>query len=178
MRQATTEQAALIRDAREDDMGAVMEIYNDAVANTTAIWNDEQVDLENRLDWFRTRRARGFPVLVAEIEGRVVGYASYGDWRAFDGYRHTAEHSIYVHRDVRGRGVGRTLLESLIARAKDAGIHVMIAGIEAENEASIRLHESLGFRVVGRFEEVGTKFGRWLDLTCMELCLRRQKNVA
>ncbi len=178
MVQATTEKAALIRDAREDDMGAVMEIYNDAVANTTAIWNDEQVDLENRLDWFRTRRGRGFPVLVAELDGRVVGYASYGDWRAFDGYRHTAEHSIYVHRDVRGNGIGRTLLASLIDRARAAGIHVMIAGIEAENEASIRLHESFGFRVVGRFEEVGTKFGRWLDLTCMELCLNRQKKVA
>jgi len=168
------EQATLIRDAREEDMAAVMDIYNDAVANTTAIWNDTLVDLDDRLDWFRTRRARGFPIFVAERDGRVVGYASYGDWRAFDGYRHTAEHSIYVHRDMRGRGVGRRLLASLIDRARAAGIHVMIAGIEAENEASIRLHESLGFRVVGRFKEVGTKFGRWLDLTCLELCLNNK----
>ncbi|PTM98612.1 phosphinothricin acetyltransferase [Mycoplana dimorpha] len=165
------EQATLIRDAREEDMAAVMDIYNDAVANTTAIWNDTLVDLNNRLEWFRTRRERGFPVLVAERDGRVVGYATYGDWRAFDGYRHTAEHSIYVHADMRGQGIGRAMLKSLIDRARAAGIHVIIAGIEAENEASIRLHESLGFRVVGRFREVGIKFGRWLDLTCMELCL-------
>lgn len=167
------EQVTLIRDAREEDMAAVMEIYNDAVANTTAIWNDTLVDLENRRDWFRGRRERGFPVVVAELDGKVVGYASYGDWRSFDGYRHTAEHSIYVHRDARGKGVGRQLLTDLIDRAQSSGIHVLIAGIEAENEASIRLHEGFGFRVVGRFKEVGTKFGRWLDLTCMELCLKR-----
>lgn len=167
------EQATLIRDAREEDMAAVMEIYNDAVANTTAIWNDALVDLENRREWFRARRERAFPVLVAELDGKVVGYASYGDWRAFDGYRHTAEHSIYVHKDVRGKGVGRMLLGALIDRAKAAGIHVMIAGIESENDASIHLHEGFGFRSVGRFKEVGTKFGRWLDLTCMELCLNR-----
>lgn len=172
-----TEQRTRIRDAREDDMVAVMEIYNDAVANTTAIWNDALVDLDNRRDWFRTRSDRGFPILVADLDGKVVGYASYGDWRAFDGYRHTAEHSIYVHKDARGRGIGHTLLESLIDRAKAAGIHVMIAGIEAENEASIHLHESFGFRVVGRFKEVGTKFGRWLDLTCMELCLKSQNTL-
>lgn len=166
-------QATLIRDAREEDMPAVMEIYNDAVANTTAIWNDTMVDLDNRLEWLRNRRERGFPVIVAELDGKVVGYASYGDWRAFDGYRHTAEHSIYVHKDARGKGVGRQLLANLIDRARSAGIHVLIAGIEAENAASIRLHEGFGFRVVGRFKEVGTKFGRWLDLTCMELCLQR-----
>lgn len=163
------EQAALIRDAREDDMGAVMEIYNDAVANTTAIWNDEQVDLENRLDWFRTRRARGFPVLVAEFEGRVAGYASYGDWRAFDGFRHTVEHSVYVEKDHQGAGIGKLLMQALIKRASENGIHVMIAGIEANNSASIALHEKLGFRNGGTFREVGKKFGRWLDLTFMEL---------
>lgn len=172
MAQEVSAAAVLIRDAREEDMAAVMEIYNDAVANTTAIWNDALVDLDNRLEWFRGRCDRGFPVLVAELDGAVVGYASYGDWRAFDGYRHTAEHSIYVHRDARGNGIGRTLLGALIERARASGIHVMIAGIEAKNEASIRLHESFGFRTVGCFREVGTKFGRWLDLTCMELCVQ------
>ena len=164
MVQATTEKAALIRDAREDDMGAVMEIYNDAVANTTAIWNDEQVDLENRLDWFRTRRGRGFPVLVAELDGRVVGYASYGDWRAFDGYRHTAEHSIYVHRNHRGQGIGRMLLERLVERATDQQFHVMVGGIDRDNTASIALHEKLGFEPAGVIRHAGYKFGRWLDL--------------
>ncbi|MFB9951405.1 GNAT family N-acetyltransferase [Rhizobium puerariae] len=159
----------LVRAASEADLPAIMEIYNDAVANTTAIWNEVLVDLDNRREWFGARRARGFPVLVAEVDGRVAGYASYGDWRAFDGYRHTVEHSVYVQRDHRGGGIGRLLMRDLIAEAASNGVHVMIAAIESENAASIRLHEKLGFRIAGKFSEVGTKFGRWLDLTCMEL---------
>ena len=158
-----------IRDAAEADLPGIMDIYNDAVANTTAIWNEAVVDIENRRAWFTARRERGFPVLVAVRGRQVLGYASYGDWRAFDGYRHTVEHSVYVQKDARGTGTGKRLLKALIDRASFNGIHVMIAGIEAENTASIKLHEKLGFRVVGRFSEVGIKFGRWLDLTCMEL---------
>ena len=159
----------LVRDATEADLPIIMEIYNDAVANTTAIWNDVLVDLQNRKEWFAARKAKGFPVLVAELDGKVAGYASYGDWRAFDGYRHTVEHSVFVHRDAWGGGFGRLLMLELIARAASNGMHVMIAAIESENDASIRLHEKLGFRIAGKFSEVGTKFGRWLDLTCMEL---------
>ena len=158
-----------IRDATEADLPGIMDIYNDAVAHTTAIWNEATVDLENRKAWFAARRERGFPVLVATRGRQVIGYASYGDWRAFDGYRHTVEHSVYVHKDARGTGTGKRLLKALIDRASFNGVHVMIAGIEAENAASIKLHEKLGFRIVGRFSEVGIKFGRWLDLTCMEL---------
>lgn len=158
-----------LRDATEGDMPAVRDIYNHAVEHTTAIWNETLVDVKNRLEWLKARQARGFPVLVAEKDGRVAGYASYGDWRAFDGYRHTVEHSVYVDKDHRGLGIGEGLMLELIARAAKADIHVMIAGIEAENAASIRLHKKLGFRTTGNFQEVGTKFGRWLDLTCMEL---------
>ncbi len=158
-----------IRDAAAADLAGIMDIYNDAVANTTAIWNEATVDLDNRKAWFEARRERGFPVLVALRGRQVIGYASYGDWRAFDGYRHTVEHSVYVRKDARGSGTGKRLLKALIDRAAFNGVHVMIAGIEAENAASIKLHEKLGFRVVGRFSEVGIKFGRWLDLTCMEL---------
>ncbi|CUX28774.1 putative acyltransferase with acyl-CoA N-acyltransferase domain [Agrobacterium deltaense Zutra 3/1] len=160
-----------LRDATVDDLSGIMEIYNDAVLNTTAIWNDVLVDLENRKEWFAARKSRGFPVIVAILDGKVAGYASYGDWRAFDGYRHTREHSVYVHKDARGHGIGKKLMQALIDHALGNDVHVLIAAIEAENTASIRLHESLGFRVVGRFSEVGTKFGRWLDLTCMELKL-------
>lgn len=158
-----------IRDAAEGDLPAIMDIYNDAVANTTAIWNEEVVDLANRKAWFAARRERDFPVLVAVRGKQVIGYASYGDWRAFDGYRHTVEHSVYVRGDARGTGAGKRLMKALIDRASFNGVHVMIAGIEAENVASIKLHEKLGFRMVGRFSEVGIKFGRWLDLACMEL---------
>lgn len=160
-----------LRDATVDDLSGIMEIYNDAVLNTTAIWNDVLVDLENRKEWFAARKSRGFPVIVAILDGKVAGYASYGDWRAFDGYRHTREHSVYVQKDVRGHGIGKKLMQALIDHAAGNDVHVLIAAIEAENIASIRLHESLGFRVVGRFSEVGIKFGRWLDLTCMELKL-------
>ncbi|MCJ8517374.1 phosphinothricin acetyltransferase [Pseudorhizobium tarimense] len=159
----------VIRAATEADLPAIMEIYNDAVANTTAIWNDNQVDLANRQEWFKARQAKNFPVLVAELGGQVAGYASYGDWRAFEGFRHSVEHSVYVHKEHRGAGLGRHLMTALIAVAGERSIHVMIACVEAGNAASVRLHESLGFRNVGTFSEVGTKFGRWLDLTCLEL---------
>lgn len=164
-------QPILIRDATEADLAAIRDIYNDAVEHTTAIWNDQLIDVENRRAWLEMRRAKGFPVLVAEMDGKVAGYASYGDWRAFDGYRHTVEHSVYVHKDARGAGIGKALMEALIGRAREGRVHVMIAAIEAGNTASIRLHESLGFRLVGIHEEVGTKFGRWLDLAMMELKL-------
>ncbi|MBN7807179.1 GNAT family N-acetyltransferase [Agrobacterium rosae] len=160
-----------LRDATVDDLPGIMEIYNDAVLNTTAIWNEILVDLENRKEWFKIRKDRGFPVIVAIKDGAVAGYASYGDWRAFDGYRHTREHSIYVHKNARGAGLGKLLMQALIDHAKTNDVHVLIGAIESENTASIRLHETLGFRVAGRFSEVGTKFGRWLDLTCMELKL-------
>lgn len=160
-----------LRDATENELSTIMEIYNDAVLNTTAIWNDTLVDLDNRKDWFAARKQRGFPVIVAVKDGVVAGYASYGDWRAFDGYRHTREHSVYVHKGARGSGIGKLLMQAVIEHASGNDVHVLIGAIEAENTASIRLHESLGFRAVGRFSEVGTKFGRWLDLTCMELKL-------
>lgn len=158
-----------IRDAAAADLPAILDIYNDAVANTTAIWNETLVDLDNRKAWHQARLERGFPVLVAEVDGRIAGYASYGDWRAFEGFRHTVEHSVYVEKDHRGAGIGKVLMQALIERARAGGIHVMVACIESGNAGSIRLHQSLGFREAGRFSEVGIKFGRWLDLTCMEL---------
>lgn len=160
-----------LRDATVEDLPDIMDIYNDAVLNTTAIWNEIVVDLDNRKEWFKARKDRGFPVIVAVVDGKVTGYASYGDWRAFDGYRHTREHSIYVHKNARGLGLGKQLMQALIDYARSNDVHVLIGAIESENLASIRLHEAMGFRIAGRFSEVGTKFGRWLDLTCMELKL-------
>lgn len=176
-----------IREATEADMAAITAIYNDAVAHTTAIWNETEASLANRLAWRAERLRAGYPVLVAVAgeaagdgtgpdgagigDGAVLGYASFGDWRAFDGYRHTVEHSVYIRADQRGGGIGRALMEALIARARHLGKHVMIAGIEAGNAPSIRLHEKLGFRQVGYLPEVGTKFGRWLDLAFLQLTL-------
>ncbi|MBP1882021.1 GNAT family N-acetyltransferase [Sinorhizobium mexicanum] len=162
-----------IRDAADSDLEAIRDIYNDAVANTTAIWNETLVDVANRATWLKARKSVGFPVIVATSDaGEVIGYASFGDWRAFDGYRHTVEHSVYVRSDRRGGGIGRALMVALIERAEALGKHVMVAGIESSNLASIRLHEQLGFEQTGHIKEVGTKFGRWLDLTFMQLTLR------
>jgi phosphinothricin acetyltransferase len=161
-----------IRNATPDDASGIAAIYNDAVEHTTAIWNDTVVDAANRSAWLTDRQAVGYPVLVAAgTEDEVLGYASFGDWRAFDGYRHTVEHSVYVRTDQRGRGVGGALMGELIERARQIGKHVMVAGIEAENHGSIRLHEKLGFEQVGLLSEVGMKFGRWLDLAFLQLRL-------
>lgn len=161
-----------IRDARGCDVAGITAIYNDAVARTTAIWNEVCVDEANRSAWLDGRRAAGHPVLVADAgDGDVLGYASYGPWRAFDGYRHTVEHSVYVREDSRGRGVGRALMVALVDRARRSGLHVMVAAVEAGNTGSVRLHEQLGFARVGQLHQVGAKFGTWLDLTFLQLVL-------
>jgi len=161
-----------IRDATVGDVAGIMAIYNDAVVNTAAIWNELIVDEANRAAWLADRERAGYPVLVAVSEaGTILGYASFGDWRAWDGYRHTVEHSVYVLSDARGGGIGKALMIELILRARAMGKHVMVAGIEAENEVSARLHRKLGFEPVGQLREVGTKFGRWLDLVFLQLTL-------
>jgi phosphinothricin acetyltransferase len=161
-----------IRDAADGDIDGILAIYNDAVANTTAIWNETLVDADNRRAWLAARRQQNYPVLVAVAgDGSVAGYASFGDWRAFDGYRHTVEHSVYVRRDLRGGGIGKALMQALIEQARALGKHVMVAGIEAGNSGSIALHLKLGFVQTGLMPEVGCKFGRWLDLAFLQLVL-------
>ncbi|MFT4157205.1 MAG: GNAT family N-acetyltransferase [Microbacterium sp.] len=165
-----------IRDAEIADLETITEIYNDAVENSTAIWNETLVDVDNRVVWLAERLRAGYPVIVATNGSGVLGYASFGDWRVFDGYRHTIEHSVYVRGDQRGNGVGRMLMAELIERARALGKHVMVAAIESENAASIALHEKLGFVETGRMPQVGMKFGRWLDLTFMQLVLDDRAN--
>ncbi len=161
-----------VRDAVEADVEAITAIYNDAVANTTAIWNDTVVDVANRSAWLADHHRQGRPVLVAVSgTGEVLGYATFGDFRAFDGYRHTVEHSVYVRTDRRGGGIGSVLMRELIVRARRSGVHVMVAAVEAGNVGSIRLHEKLGFAPAGVLHQVGTKYGRWLDLAFLELVL-------
>ncbi|WP_433689472.1 N-acetyltransferase family protein [Kosakonia cowanii] len=160
-----------IRYAVKEDCAAIAAIYNHAVINTAAIWNDQTVDADNRIAWFEARALLGYPVIVSEENGVVTGYASFGDWRAFDGFRHTVEHSVYVHPEHQGKGLGLALMARLIEEAKRIGKHVMVAGIEAQNQGSIHLHQKLGFTITGQMPQVGTKFGRWLDLTFMQLQL-------
>jgi L-amino acid N-acyltransferase YncA len=161
----------IIRAASEGDLPAILAIYNDAVLNTTAIWNDDLVDLDNRRAWMTARAALGYPVLVAEEEGAVLGYGSFGDFRAFHGYRFTVENSVYVAANERRRGVASALLAALIEHASAIGKHVMVAGIAGENDISLRLHVRHGFVETARMPEVGQKFGRWLDLVFMQRTL-------
>ena len=161
----------MIRDATEHDLPAIRAIYNDAVLNTTAIWNEQPVDLANRQAWFSARQAQQYPILVAVDNDEVTGYASFGDWRPFEGFRYSVEHSVYVRNDQRGKGLGPHLMQALIERARSCGKHVMVAAIESGNLASICLHERLGFVTTGQMPQVGIKFGRWLDLTFMQLTL-------
>ena len=163
-----------IRDALDADLDGILQIYNDAVQNSTAIWNDNAVDLDNRRAWLAERHEQNYPVLVAiDDHGQVAGYASFGPWRPHDGFRHTVENSVYVGPGHRGSGIGRGLMQALIERARQLEKHVMIAFIESENRASIHMHQQLGFIHVGQMRQVGCKFGRWLDLTMMQLTLNR-----
>ena len=150
------------------DLPGIVAIYNEVLATSTAVFSDVADTLEKRRDWWHTRTQQGFPVLVARSAGRVTGFATFADFRAWPGYRFTVEHSVHVHVEWRGRGVGRELMLELLPRASAAGKHMMVAGIDAANEASIRFHERLGFEQGGRLSEVGFKFDRWLDLVFMQ----------
>jgi len=165
----------LVVKAGEAHLPGILAIYNHAVVNTTAIWNDAIVDLENRRQWWRGRTDAGFPILVAVERApggdEVLGYASYGPFRPFDGYRQTVEHSVYVAHAARRRGVARALMAALEAEARRAGMHVMVGGIAGDNAPSLRLHEELGFKETARMPEVGQKFDRYLDLVLMQKML-------
>ncbi|MBV9565717.1 MAG: N-acetyltransferase [Bradyrhizobium sp.] len=163
-----------IREAVAADACGILRIYNDAVAHTTAIWNEQLSSLEQRLAWLAERQQSGYPVLVAAEGPDVLGYASFGPFRPWDGYRHTIEHSVYVDDGARRRGVGHALMAELIRRARIMKKHVMIAGIEATNEPSLRLHARLGFEKTGHLRAVGRKFDRWLDLVFMQLMLAEE----
>ena len=157
-----------IRDATAEDIPEVLAIYNQVMATSTAIYREEPATLEAHVEWFRGRVALGYPVLVATDAAGVAGFASFGDFRPWPGYRFTVEHSVHVRHDCRGTGVGGALMQPLIARATALGKHVMIAGVDAENVASLRFHQRLGFVPVAHFREVGFKFGRWLDLMFLQ----------
>ncbi|MFT3810632.1 MAG: GNAT family N-acetyltransferase [Micropepsaceae bacterium] len=161
----------IIRDATDDDLPAIVAIFNYTVRDTTAVFSSVETDVAARADWAAGRRAKGFPVLVAEAEGQVIGFASYDQFRSFPGYRHTVEHSVYVDPASQRRGAGRALMEALVADARARRLHVMVGGIDADNAGSIALHAALGFTETGRMAEVGVKFGRWLTLVFMQLVL-------
>jgi L-amino acid N-acyltransferase len=163
-----------VRSALASDLAATLAIYNELIGSTTVAWSEQPQTLAERRAWFDEQQRRDFVTLVAVDGGEVVGMTSYGDFRDsvhWPGYRFTVEHSIHVRGDRRGAGIGRILMAELMARARRNGVHVMVAGIDAENAGSIRFHERLGFVEVARMPETGRKFGRWLDLVLMQRIL-------
>lgn len=159
-----------MRPAEAGDAEAIRAIRNHAVEHSTALWTRTPQSPAVGTAWLAAHLERG-SAFVAESGGAVAGFAVWSPWRELDGYRHTVEDSVYVRDDRQGRGIGSALLAAVIASARAAGCHVLIADIEAGNIPSIRLHERFGFRHAGTVPEVGTKFGRWLDLTIMSLAL-------
>jgi L-amino acid N-acyltransferase len=160
-----------IRLVTEEDLPQVLEIYNDIILHTTAVYDYAPHSLEMRRQWYLNKKRDGYPVFVAEQDGRVLGFSSFGPFRAWAAYAFSVENSVYVAQDFRGQGIGRLLLAPLIRAAREKNLHVMVAGIDATNTASLQLHRSFGFEEVAHFKQVGFKFGKWLDLKFLELIL-------
>jgi L-amino acid N-acyltransferase YncA len=161
-----------IRNATEADLSQILEIYNDVIINTTASYDYEPHTLAMRSQWFETKKQQGFPIFVAVEKNAVVGFSTFGPFRAWTGYRFSVENSIYVSKNHRGKGIAKMLMPPLIEAAKTLGLHTIIAGIDATNEASIKLHEQFGFVETAHMKAVGFKFGRWLDLKFLQLILK------
>ncbi|MFT4241755.1 MAG: GNAT family N-acetyltransferase [Acidovorax sp.] len=162
----------LIDCSEADHAPAILEILNDAIVNTTALYDYAPRSPQAMAAWFATKRTNGFPVVGAvDTSGQLLGFASWGTFRAFPAYKYTVEHSVYLHRDHRDRGLGKVLMQELIHRARAAQLHVMVGCIDASNAGSIALHERLGFTHSGTFPQVGFKFGRWLDAAFYQLVL-------
>lgn len=152
-----------IRSATLQDLGAITEIYNDAILKTVATFDTEpKTDGEQR-SWFEGHGTR-YPILVAEEDNRIVGWASLSQWSDRCAYSDTAEASLYVREGYRGRGIGRKLMEAIIKAGGKSGLHTLIGRIADGNDASIHLTESAGFKHIGVMKEVGRKFDRLLDV--------------
>ncbi len=161
----------IIRPAVESDIPEVTAIYNEVVRTSTAIYQDEPFSVEDRIAWWQAQQQKSYPLLVAEEEGSILGFASYGDFRPRPGYRFTVEGTIHLREDSRRQGLGTQLLRALIQLAHAQGKHMMMAGVDGENTASRRFMEKMGGVQTGCLKEVGYKFGRYLDLVFYQIRL-------
>ncbi|MCS6776806.1 MAG: N-acetyltransferase family protein [Chloroherpetonaceae bacterium] len=160
-----------IRPATEADLPAILEIYNEAIVNSTATADEDPQNLEQRADWFRARQEAGYPVFVAEGAGAVIGWSALSAFRPHSGYRFTAEVSVYIAAGHRGRGIGARLLAALIDAARSRGLHTLVSVIDGSNMASVRLHRRFGFQLAGNVRQAYHKFGRWHDAVYLQLLL-------
>jgi L-amino acid N-acyltransferase len=165
-----------IRPATEADLPQILEIYNEVIHNTTAVFQYKPHTPEMHKVWFDTKRAQDMPVFVAEEHQAIIGLSTFGPFRAWAAYKYTVENSVYVRPGQQRKGIGRQLMTPLIAAAKQKNMHAVIASIEASNLASLKLHAAFGFEEVAHFKQVGYKFGRWLDLKFLELMLETPQN--
>jgi phosphinothricin acetyltransferase len=161
-------------DCDETHLEDIRRIFNDAILTSTALYEYAPRTPEFMRDWLAAKRRGRFPILglTEEPGGQLLGFGTYGPFRAFPAYKYTVEHSVYVDAPHRGRGIGRMLLERLLDRAREQDRHTLVGVIDAANEASLALHRRLGFEECGRLRETGFKFGRWLDLVLVQRILR------
>ncbi|MDI9311457.1 MAG: GNAT family N-acetyltransferase [Limnohabitans sp.] len=160
-----------LRMAKENDMASVLEIVNYEIQNTTAIWDYDTRTLEEQLAILKEKQEKKFPFIIALKDEKIVGFGTYGSFRHKIGYRFTVEHSVYVHKDYHGNGIGSLLLKELIELARNQKLHTMIGVIDSENKGSITFHQKLGFEIVGNIKQTGYKFDRWLDSVFLQLML-------
>ena len=161
----------IIRDAERKDLPSILKIVNFEIEHTTSIYDYEKRTLQNQTAWFESKKLEKIPVIIAEENGDVIGFGTFGIFRPWAGYQFSLEHSIYLEKNSRGKGTGKKIMTKLIHLAKEQGFHIMIAGIDANNSKSIKFHHNFGFKEVGRFNQVGFKFEKWLDLIFMQLFL-------
>lgn len=162
----------VIRAATRSDVPAILDIVNYEILNSTVLYEYESRTLEQQLDWFSLKQSENWPVIIAELNGAVVGFGTYGPFRQRAAYSKSIEHSVYVHKDFRGKAIGNALMVELIKLAKSHGYHTMIAGIDSSNMGSVEFHRKFGFEVIGTFKEVGFKFDKWLDVVFMQLMIK------
>jgi phosphinothricin acetyltransferase len=160
-----------VRCTRQQHGAAILDILNEAIANSTALYEYQARTPGSMRTWFTRKEAGEFPVIGAEQAGVLVGFATYGTFRAWAAYKYTVEHSVYVHQDHRGRGIGTALMQELIAAAREQQYHVLVGGIDIANTTSVAMHQRLGFTHAGTIRQAAYKFGRWLDLGFYELIL-------
>ncbi len=161
-----------IRPATFNDVTAILDIVNYSILHTTANYNYDIQTIEVQNKWFEDKQLHHFPVIVAERNGQVIGYGTYGTFREKIGYQYTVEHSVYVDEKYTGKGIGKLLLQELIQLAKTQGYHTMIGAIDAENFDSIAFHKKFGFVECGIIKEAAFKFNKWLDLLFMQLIIK------
>ena len=165
----------MIREGNEKDLKDILEIYNDAILNTTAIYAYKIQTLEDRKQWYEKKKQDGYPVFVFEENDKVIGFATFGPFREWPAYKYTIEHSIYVHKDYRNQGIATKLMKEIIKIADKREYATLVAGIDAANEGSIKMHEKIGFKYSGTVTKAGFKFGKWLDLAFYQLNLTGPK---